>query len=174
MSFRKRTCPLLLVAVLLCSVLCIPANAASGVGWESKFASFTEVCYNSPATMYNKAAQRFLYCFPSTYSLIADNGGIDGIFGLKSKEAAIIYQQYEWPGQSNSAKWDGRIGSNTWSKIANRLNEVDLYTYYDYNLNYGNEKVYFLDTRAEGYTFYSYNVTSSGTVYKESQWFAQK
>lgn len=175
MSLRKRIFSFVLAVVLICPLLCIPASARGiGVDWEGPFARFTEVCVGSPAAGYNKAAQRFLYCFPSTFRLIADNGGIDGIFGSKSKEAAIIYQKYEWPNEVDKAMWDGRIGGKTWSKIAGRLDPKDLYTNYDYILTYGNDYVYYLDTRAEGCTYYSYNVTSSGGVYKESTWFAQK
>lgn len=182
MNNIRKKCSMLLALVLLGAVFCIPADAlsvnqrrSSGVDWRGPFQEFTEVCYNSPAVGYNKAAQRFLYCFPSTRSYIQNSGGIDGIFQNSSVTATKIYQKYEWPNKMDESKVDGRIGPSTWGKIANRLNENDrYYTGYDYDLNYGNEMVYFLNTRAEGCTYYSYNVTNSGAVYKESSWFAQK
>lgn len=175
MRLRKRFCLCALVVALLCSMLCISASAEEiGVEWRSPFARFTEVYQGSTSSGYIKAAQRFLYCFPSTHRLIADHGKMDGRFGPKTKEAAIKYQKYEWNNTSDSNMWDGRIGAKTWSKIAYRLNPEVTETDYSYYLNYGNEHVYYLDTRAEGCTYYSYYVTDDNQVFKEDNWFAQK
>lgn len=174
MKTMKRVCTLLFTFVLVVSAFCLPVKAYDNVpvDWKAPFARFTQIGLYSPETGYNKAVQRFLYCFPSTHSLIADNGGIDGLFWGSTRDAVYAYQQYEWP--YNQDEWDGTVGAKTWSKIANRLDPDEVIYNETYDLCYGNDQVYYLDTRAEGCTYYSYNVSSNGTPYREVNWFAQK
>lgn len=174
MKTMRRIYMALFTFVLVASAFCVTVKAYDTVpvDWRAPFSRFTEIGLYSPETKYNKAVQRFLYCFPTTHSLIADNGGIDGLYWGSTQEAVRTYQQYEWP--NDDRQWDGTVGEKTWGKIANRLNPTAVIYYETYDLCYGNDRVYYLDTRAEACTYYSYNVSSNGTVYRESDWFAQK
>ena len=163
MQHIKKLFAIMLVLVLVgtCTISVFAASAEEA----EEFASFRQISKGSSYTGYNKALQRFLYCYPDTRTTIANAGGVDGVFGTQTKNAVIVYQEDEWP--SDSSKWDGIVGSGTWRRIGVRLSygwdPVD-----GYDLKYAGKRVIFVDTRAEGARYFNYNEDMFGTVYVDT------
>ncbi len=159
MNQIKRFFVVLLILFLIgnCAV---PASALEP-GWVEEFATFRQISRGSSHTGYVKALQRFLYCYPSTKTTIKNGGGVDGSFGTATETAVKTFQIAEWP--HDEKQWDGVVGAKTWSRIGVRLSCEGYGGYEDFL--YLNKQVIYVDTRAEGESYYNYNESINGTVY---------
>lgn len=170
MKLNKRIISICLLVAMLVPVMAVTASA--DYWFKYCFSNFKQIYQGTTETNYTKALQRFLYCFPLTHSDIADNGGVDGSFGSHTRSAVLKYQEFEFP--LDSSEWDGYVGPKTWEKIGNRLTceAADAYNY-TFNLYYATDKVYYVDTRAEGIMFYFYYTLANdpNTVYKGAKFY---
>lgn len=111
MKMAKRMVALALAVMLVAAVMIVPASAASST-WVDRFKNFTMTSQTSYQSGYASAIQSILLGYSATKSYIEDYGGVDGMFGAKTKEAVKIFQS------AYSLGADGIVGSGTWSKMA--------------------------------------------------------
>lgn len=156
MNTLKRSIIVVLLFAILMSILAIPALAlAVGSSHYTNVSGFKELYNGSPLNAYIRAAQRFLLCYGGeARSNIISGGGVDGGYGYYTQEAVMVYQKDKWP--YDEKEQDGRVGPKTWEKIAVDLEYSPGGTDYD-DLCVNGKKVLYIDTRAEGYSYYNYN-----------------
>lgn len=116
MKSFKRALSLVLLLVMMVSILVIPASAAS-FAMVSRFRGFRQTSTGNYISGYASAAQSFLLGYSGTSSIIANSGGVDGMFGAKTAEAAAIFQR------NQGLADDGIIGPDTWGAMGSYLSE---------------------------------------------------
>ena len=110
-KYIKHVVSILLVLALIVS---LSVTSFADTTWRNRVASFQAIsaANYSSYTGYVKAAQRFLQLYSyDTHELIMNNGGIDGIFGSKTRDAVIKFQTL------TNLDPDGVVGTNTWGKM---------------------------------------------------------
>lgn len=157
----KRVVFLLLILIIVMQAMMLTAFAA-GEPWVTKIGKFTAINRNNyhNYTGYVCAAQRYFLCDPVTSDLIADSGGVDGIFGDGLYNATVAFQAL------HDLDPDGYIGKNTWQAIAGELGVTTVYT--QTTLSKGGQHVYLVDTSSSQYKFrYFTSQTYAGSVFHQ-------
>jgi len=116
MKSFKKSLSFVLLLVMMVSIFVIPASAASPA-MVSRFRGFRQTSVVNYIAGYASAAQSFLLGYGPTSSIINGSGGVDGIFGAKTAEAAAIFQR------NQGLADDGIIGRDTWGEIGSYLSE---------------------------------------------------
>ena len=115
-KLMKRIVPLALV-VVLCVCMAIPAFATSGTP-TYVMGTFPSQSKDSYSAGYTKVVQRLMYVYnDTTRSNIISGGGIDGVFGDKTKSAVIAFQE------ARGFSDDGIFGNQSWPWLAGVLTD---------------------------------------------------
>lgn len=118
----KRLSAILVVAILLVTTLTTHVSALEE-GWLIQFRSYFPMLYQgSGETGYISAIQRFLLCHSSSATVMADAGGIDGIYGGGTANAVKAFQRYAGENFMFGIDVDGLAGGDTWASVATELN----------------------------------------------------
>lgn len=154
MKIAKRTVTLAMVAMMIVSVLSVPASAASST-WVNRFKKFAATSTSSYQTGYTKAIQSILMEYnDNTYGYIFNNGGVDGIYGTNTKLAVQEFQDGETSIASGNDEY-GKVKSTTWGKMAEVMTANDNSTPVKFYMNTRNA----ITAKYSGgvYNFYYHN-----------------
>ena len=108
---------------MMLSVAAFPASAVGG-SWQETIASFPgrSTRYQYEVDNYTIVIQRFLWCYGgSSKTYIEENGGTDGMYGDGTESAVADFQGAE------GINPDGKVGPDTWRKIAQNLESTANY-----------------------------------------------
>lgn len=122
------------IACLMAMVVCFGASTnvfAANIDIWGKFPTQNR---NTNDKNYTRAVQRVVASFHSApYNIIMNNGGMDGSFGQKTKEAVIVFQEMynEWSFAADpNLSVDGSCGPKTWRALYDSM-EFDGMSYDD-------------------------------------------
>lgn len=109
---KKTKTAISLLLVLILFVFSSVPSAFADDEWRNRVTGFTLNTVQNYYPGYTRAIQRFLWLYStSTHNSIYDGGGIDGMFGTKTKDAVISFQNSVGIGN------DGEVGPITWGKM---------------------------------------------------------
>lgn len=118
----KKIVSMILVIAIVASISVSAFAASPTQGVIDQFRNFQLIKQGHIST-YVRIAQRFLLYYNSvTANYIRSNGGVDGSFGKGTYDATVAFQSSVF---SNSADWDGIVGSNTWEQICRAMDFED-------------------------------------------------
>lgn len=123
MKTAKRILTLALAVMMVMAVMVVSASAAS-VSWPACFKKFATTTSTSYQTGYTKAIQSILMGYnTNTKNLIANSGGVDGVFGTNTMLAVQDFQDNETSIDSENDNY-GKVNDVTWGKMAEVMSKT--------------------------------------------------
>lgn len=120
MKMAKKTMALALAVMMVMTIMVVPASAASAT-WVGRFKKFAKTSIDSYQTGYTKAVQSILLKYnDATEDLVANSGGVDGLFGSNTKLAVEEFQDDTGIVDSDDTNY-GKVNDTTWGKMAEVL-----------------------------------------------------
>lgn len=120
MKMAKKTMALALAVMIVMTIMVVPASAASAT-WVGRFKKFAKTSIDSYQTGYTKAVQSILLKYnDATEDLVANSGGVDGLFGSNTKLAVEEFQDDTGIVDSDDTNY-GKVNDATWGKMAEVL-----------------------------------------------------
>lgn len=149
MKVAKRTFVVVLVFAMLFATLVIPAMALNS-DWQARFAGMETITSASAKNFpeYVKAIQSYMFCNSGTRGSMGSTS-VDGLWGVRTESAVKVFQRAYGLGV------DGKVGPNTWKKIAYTLDPKDS-TY-----NGVNCQILYFDDNGTDWFAYLVNVSNS-------------
>lgn len=121
MKTGTRILAMVMVNAMILATTVIPA-AALGEDWEMHMTQRFPLVKRGATGGFTRLLQRFFYCYNLTREWIVNGGGIDGNFGPATENAVLDYQRYQFGANSNQV--DGKVGTRTWTEVADDLTYV--------------------------------------------------